>query len=664
MYKPYENGSSVEIQGLKIHIPPLGYGSHCDTGELGMVDVIKRSGKASEQYWEPQRLPEDFEERVLEEQERQDFDPLFVDFELEAIREREWRRREYGLWFYNNGEPVYLTGLNYFFINYWPLDTGLPDFRIIDLEYFYFWQYIVEDPLSFGMIEVRKRRDGKSYRAGCMLYECISRSSNALGGIQSKNEKSASEFFQKTVVTQFKKLPSFFIPVWDTSNALAQSLPFKKPSTRGKNAKAQIRKGKELNSFIEYRDSKPKAFDGSKTKRLVRDEEGKVDHDVVEKNILLKHCCLDNKGKVIGKMLVTSTCEEIGIDKRFDILYHWSNPLAREGNGRTKSGLYAFFMPAHRAGDYDIYGFPKEEENLKEIQAERDSYRDYPDDLIAEMRKRPLTINEAFMVSANECVYNSLKLNEQLDFISWNNNLTSFGDFAWKDGKKYTEVEWVPNKKGRWEISYLLPQEFANNIIRRGNNYIPGNRAQFCAGSDPYDFNKTKDGKRSMGTVYVKWRFSSFDQTHPCNDSLIVRYANRPDMADMFYDDVIKTIWYYGAEILVERNRYGLAKYMMNEGLNGFLIYLPGEKEPGVYATGDSNQELTRITEAFINKNIHKVPFPALIKQWLSFDPSETEKFDEAMGAGYALLADRHHKVREITETREVHEYFRKHKIA
>ena len=144
MFKKIQGGSKVIVMNLECWIPPVGMGCHSATFEIAPTDVIKRSNKPSEQYWEAQPLPDDWEDRLDEERreralrDRQGLDNDYTDPQLDAIREREWRRRLYGVWFWNNGVPTYLTGLNYFYLNYWQLDIGLPYFRLIDLEYFYF----------------------------------------------------------------------------------------------------------------------------------------------------------------------------------------------------------------------------------------------------------------------------------------------------------------------------------------------------------------------------------------------------------------------------------------------------------------------------------------------------------------------------------------------
>lgn len=664
VYKKIPKGKSIDIQGATCWIPPIGFGCHSVTEQISPTDIIKRSNVASEQYWERQELPSDWEERLEIEAERQEVDPQYSDSYLDEFRRREWHRRLYGVWFYNNGDPVYLTGLNYFFLNYWELDSGYPDFRVIDVEYFYFWQRCVNDPKCYGMIEVRKRRDGKSYRAGCMLYEAVSRFERALGGIQSKDDESAAELFDKAIVPQFQGLPEFFVPVWDTAagSTPKKTLRFFKPSKRGKGAFKSL-KGPELKSIIDYRSAKPKAYDGSKTLRLVLDESGKVEHDVIKRHLMLKPCCEDNKRNIVGKMLVTSTVEEMGIKYKFDDLWDWSNQDKLLGNGATKSGLYRFFMPADRAGDYNKYGEPYTEQTRKEIMDERATLFDNPDELIAQMRKFPLTWIEAFKITSNDSLFNPVVINNRISLLSQNPS-TVRGDFVWVDGIKNSSVEFIENKKGKWEVATLIPENLRNRVQVVGNRFSPLNKEKFGSGADPYQY-RTVSGKGSNGTIFVKWKFSIHAQNSPFNGAVIVRYSNRPQDIEVYYDDVIKTLWFHGSELLAERNKYGLCDYMIKNGYGDFLIWLKGQKEPGIYASEDSNIELVRITESHLNKNIDKCFFIDTLEQQLKFELRETEKYDEAMGFGYALMTDTYvvPKRQEKTVTIQANKLFRQYKV-
>ena len=84
-------------------------------------------------------------------------DEYYINQYLEEFRSQEFDRIENGFWFINKGNPVYITGAHYFYLNWWELNTGYPDFRDTDRQLFYFWEYIKEDDNCYGILEITKR---------------------------------------------------------------------------------------------------------------------------------------------------------------------------------------------------------------------------------------------------------------------------------------------------------------------------------------------------------------------------------------------------------------------------------------------------------------------------------------------------------------------------
>ena len=79
--------------------------------------IYSRSDNPKEQYWEKIKLPDWYKEvmkkwDVYDKNKKED-DPDFYDARLEPYKQQEWDRRLNGFWFMNNGEAVYLTGLQY-----------------------------------------------------------------------------------------------------------------------------------------------------------------------------------------------------------------------------------------------------------------------------------------------------------------------------------------------------------------------------------------------------------------------------------------------------------------------------------------------------------------------------------------------------------------------
>jgi hypothetical protein len=147
MFTEIENGSYLDIPDnafgfvYRCYIPEQGYGQHSLTGAIKKTDIFKRSDLESEQFWERELLPKDYKQLVKAERDIKRVRKQHVDPYLEEIRRKDWHRRMYGVWFWNNGELIYITGLHWLYITYWKFQGKFMDFRIPDRDLFYVVQY-------------------------------------------------------------------------------------------------------------------------------------------------------------------------------------------------------------------------------------------------------------------------------------------------------------------------------------------------------------------------------------------------------------------------------------------------------------------------------------------------------------------------------------------
>ena len=186
MYRKHKRNREIEINGITVNLQPSGVVWNVLTNEWEKREIFSRSAKPDYQYWERPTPPQDYDLKRKREIATQNTNPDYFSPELQEYRNQEWDRRLNGFWFMNNGRVTYLTGLHYFYLTHWKIDVGYPDFRMTDLYFFYFLEYCVQDPNCLGMIEVTKRRQGKTMRAGAFLFELTSRSKNKNAGMQSK----------------------------------------------------------------------------------------------------------------------------------------------------------------------------------------------------------------------------------------------------------------------------------------------------------------------------------------------------------------------------------------------------------------------------------------------------------------------------------------------
>jgi hypothetical protein len=647
MYLPIENGSVINVQGLNCNIPPAGYVFNIINQKLEYRGIHSRSEKEDEQYWEIPAIPSWYH-RVMKEwdeydKKKKDDTPDFYHEELSIFINQETDRRLNGFWFLNNGRPVYITGMNYLYLVWWRIDTGSPKFRFPDVEYFYFIQYCIEDPFCMGMIEVTKRRFGKSFRAGLFVTEYVSRTKMAFGGIQSKTGKDASKFFSKTVVNPFRRLPKFFRPEYDMSLGVnpKSEMRFQKTNVRGKKAESSVDKD-ELGGGIDHQPSDKVAYDGQKLHRYVADEVGKtIETDVYERHEVVRYCLLDDEGNIIGKALYTTTVEKIDSDKdgvqdAFKLLWKESDHLDKGENGRTKSGLYRFFMSAKRTRYFDLYGNPDEEKTLKAIMEDRESVKNNPRSLNARMRKEPITIEEALMDDGDKCVFNIMNIVARESFIK--DNPIARRKIVFYMESETQRVRWRDANKNEydfcWEVSkdFDLLEELSNNNARHESQLKPANKKRYVISVDSYS---NSQGGKKYGSKASAW-IGRKDMRKG-----VGHLYGRPKEKDELHKQVMLAAVYCGCEAFYEHTADDYYTYFRDRGKINFLGLYPMSLIDTV-KRGKENLERHRGTPitpfsltkqldngiSYFENNCDNIDFDEVLSVAKKFDPYDRTAYD------------------------------------
>lgn len=681
MYKQIPNGSVFEVPDNSFgftflcQVPPVGYGVNSMTGELQKTDVLKRSDIPQEQYWERIPLPIDYKKRRLIEKKIQEKDKNYFDPYLEKFRREDWNRRLCGVWFwrYNpklkKSEPVYITGQQYMYNNWWVYQGKYLDYREPDRETFYVYQYGQEDPCCLGINEIMQRKNGKTARTGCVAYERTSRLPYHHCGIQSKSDEDGWGVFKKAFVQPWRKLPDFYRPVYDLMKGddPNDELRFFATSRRGQAAENEEPE-EALESWVDFGSSEESFYDGPELHTYISDETGKTRKEVSvkERQRVVKMATIID-GEIRGFHLFTTTVEvEDGEEENqeFEELTAQSNPMNRNANGMTTSGLYTFFQPAYKYLYFDKYGFPDEERAKINLLNERKQYEDEGDlrGLSSIKRKKPMTFKEAFSSDGTKTLYNPEILNNQLDNIKWRqSSFVERGNLEWTDGFEFViekelpdgtkklvpnTLNWVDNPNGTYEKVKGWMPDSPNSVYENNGWFFPNNNIRGRMGADPFKYDKTKDKRRSNAAAFY---YQIPDQLFPNNqydDMFTIRYSQRPEGTIIANMDMLKMAWWCGCQILFERNVNHWKRDFAFWKCSGFLMWMPGELEPGITTTGNAVtstvQTICNYSEAYINQHIDKVYFPSLIRKetgWLGFKVEDTEKFDEPMAAGITLIA-------------------------
>jgi len=612
--------------------------------------------------------------------------------------EEEFRRRREGFWFYNAGRPTYITGRHYMMLQWTRMDVGYPDFLEFQRNIFLHLAACEADPRCVGQLYTKCRRSGYTNICSAVLLDEATQVKDKLLGIQSKTGKDAQEnIFMKKVVYMFRHYPFFFKPIQDGTTNPRMELAFREPSKRITKKNKTSQTGEALNTVINWKNTTNNAYDGEKLHLLYLDEAGKWEKPTdIRDAWRIQRTCLIVGRKIIGKAMVGSTVNPMDKGgKEYKDLWLDSDPMDRNANGRTKSGLYRLFIPADESleGFFDKHGRPIVTDPESPIDGldgsevtqgartylknERDAMKHNPSELNEITRQFPFTEDEAFRDSIDGSLFNIGKIYQQIEHNEelFPNPVVK-GNFIWKEKDK--EVAFSPDVNGRFRVSWMPPQEQRNvRKLDRGKLVAPfADRG--CGGVDSYDLDATVDGRGSKGALHL---YNKFHIENPSN-MFVVEYASRPDLAKIFYEDVLMAAFFYGYPLLVENNKYGIVRYFESRGYDGYLMDRPSHlsstsakvnvKTKGIPSNSqDVIQSHAQAIEAYIHDHVGvnydtgevgNMYFNRTLEDWIGFQIHNRTKFDLTISSGLALLAAQKSKPVERTDFTE-RKFFRRYKV-
>jgi len=679
-------GEIIEVSGIDIQLPK----------KPGKKDILFSDKKKSEQRWSRIPIPEDLSKiRSMEEWSEQ---PKEFRAKHTPYIQEEFKRRREGVWFMNNGEATYITGRHYMMLQWSKIDIGYAYYLEFQRRLFLHFAACEFDPRSLGQIYTKCRRSGYTNISSTILVDEGTQVKEKLLGVQSKTGKDAQEnIFMKKIVPVFRSYPFFFKPIQDGTTNPRMELAFREPSKRitKKNKTSQV--GEALDTVINWKNTTNNAYDGEKLHILYLDEAGKWEKPTdIREAWRIERTCLIVGRRVIGKALVGSTVNPLDKGgKEFRDMYYDSDPADRNSNGRTKTGLYKIFVPAYEAleGFFDKYGNPiieDPEEPVETIEGEfveigaktflkneRDALRQDVYELNEVIRQFPFTEDEAFRDSTKTSTFNIGKIYEQIEYNQdLYPNPVIRGNFMWKDGKMDTEVLFHPDATGRWYISWMPSPENRNSKKEVYGKRTPANTHLGVGGVDSYDLDATVDGRGSKGACHL---YNKFNMAVPSN-LFVAEYASRPPMAKIFYEDVLMAAVFYGYQLLIENNKYGIARYFESRGYDNYLMDRPehlktssvASKTKGIPSNSqDVIQSHAQAIESYIHTHVGvndqtgemgKMYLNRTLEDWIQYRIDNRTKYDLTISSGLALLAAQKFKQEKPKTNFNEKKFFRQYK--
>ena len=170
---------------------------------------------------------------------------------------------------------------------------------------------------------------------------------------------------------------------------------------------------------------------------------------------------------------------------------------------------------------------------------------------------------------------------------------------------------------------------------------------------------------------------------YPSN-TFVLEYASRPPLAKIFYEDVLMAAVFYGFPILIENNKYGIARYFESRGYDGYLMDRPKHllaansstiksKTKGIPSNSqDVIQAHAHAIEAYIHDYVGinydtgefgGMYFNRTLEDWIGYQINNRTKFDLTISSGLALLAAQKVKPKRKPADFNDKKFFRRFKV-
>ncbi|QRE05426.1 hypothetical protein H0H26_11535 [Flavobacterium psychrophilum] len=664
-------GEIYNIYGLNIGLP-----QKPDNKEFLNFGITTKNQK-----WKREEMPQGLNKDTQNDKKYEDY---IID---------QFKKRDEGAWLFVNGKPIYITGTYWFGLQWFRELVEPISFRNIQNELMIFWEACKADNRSFGMQYAKNRRLGASLLGLIELLESGTINEDKILGIVSKTGGDSSNLF-KRLIKGFRRLPCFFQPVWDGTNAPKKILVLDVPTRKRSKNQVEIEDG--LGSSIGWFNTTINSMDGDAIFRSLLDESSKYGKDVPFDKYWYVVKTSHTKGiRITGKSMVIST---VNAKKQGGAEYQkiWkdSDISKRDANGQTVSGLYRLFIPAKFCleGMFDEYGFTIIEDPINPIMTDEgietnigsvtwlnnkaESLKNDPETLNEFLRQQPNKESDAFRDESSDCAFNLMKLSEQIDHNTYEledndygNNEVERGNFSWIGGIQDGDVKWNPDPiTGRfWIVKNCHPPlEYRNKKERKMINgvlaFAPMNENIGCFGVDPYNRDKTADGRGSNGSIHLSTKFN----TGPFpNNKFILEYIDRASKVELFYEDVLMAMVYFSMPMLPELSSEKFSSFYRDRGYRHFVLNNPfknwsdlsvTEKNFGGVPAQDAKvgERQFYCVQSYIEDHIGVsrdeserpigemgfMPFTRTLEQWKDVDIKDRTKYDAYISSSLSLLGN------------------------
>lgn len=675
--------------GLEVDI----YGTLIEVEKEFDISRIEDWGTSvhSEQYWRRTELPEYFD--TVEFDKNGNF---WLTPEQEKFAKEEVRRCKEGFRFLNNGVVTYISGKNYFYLNWWKLEDDIyPLYRDTDRRYFLFLNHWENVLWCLGIFRGKKRREGASSQATSnLIYECIF-FTNSNCGLISKTRDDSKDTFTDMAAFGYRQLPVFLKPKQlNKEDTVSEFIFANKSTTVKEGTAATINTDTGHRSKLNFRAPVINAYDRGRISRLLADEGGKWPKETpFSQFISIVSKTMVKGAKRVGFCEAPSTVNELTKSGGAEFKICWDSANQFKYKGRPtpnffvryfsaafdgfegfidKHGMSVIGEPTHEQYQYLVdkwvgkSGLTEEDikigakayllkrrEGLSGMQLEE------------EIRQNPFDEQEMFMYAGFNCEFSAANIQMQIKELEDNAPFlrqmrlvpeTRVTKSIFPHIKDFEDVIAKPmdDANGGWFI-LELPNKSNHFKSRQGTFYEPLNTSLYQIGVDTTKDMLTVNGSKPVILVFKKSCIINGVETGMYPVAMWIADTR----LDIHFDEqVLLACKLYGCMANYEIDARGdYYRYFSKLNCSSFLNWTPqiarnpvkrnNKIEPGT-RSGDPFQLSTQLQvgkmyvdgtdNEIYNGHVHRIKFITLLKQLLKYDHNNRTPFDQCIALFMALL--------------------------
>lgn len=566
---------------------------------------------------------------ILIELSKEDTRTLFATIEedgYEGLQAREMRRRTEGVWFYNNGEPTYLTGNHYYSLQ-WASMLGCTNNVEPGSSYgqyyqfqrdgiFYYFEICKQTKHGRGGLLIKPKKTGATQAVSLLLLNEATTHREKTIRMMSITESLAKESNFNFIKYALQKMPTILTPSRSKQNE--GEVIFGPPNSSRNPLKKRRKSDIEyLNTWLCTVPTVKTGFDSFTNYIALIDEFPKIKENTYPEELFMTTNVtvmegFQRKGTIFGMSYTPETTDTSFYEARQ--LYKDSKlKTIRYEGGETTSKLICHTLTVQEGmfGCCDVYGRPIPEKLWAEINREIEEVKGFPMKIQAVKRQYPTNESDPWQESSREdSLFDNVRIGLQIQELE---EMQSMGVFPYEDFNLHYEHEPVKDTKStrykftgkiivkpvtneeklrgaehgkfKWYDKEWTPEWFLNQHInklqvhKKNGLLAPNPQSPFFISIDPTSYKTKKTtGVGSFNAIQAfilpNVALDSYIGETVTNKRLMIEYLYRQDKPSETLNDIIRLILYLGCMVQIESNMSTWAEALIEMGLGNFLLMI------------------------------------------------------------------------------------------